>query len=69
VTVEARTAPFAPVPALLAKLGSIARHVEEGTGAGRHHLDLAACEALLADPEVIEWMAAMDAMALLPVKR
>jgi hypothetical protein len=69
MTVEARCAPFEPAPALLAKIGSIARHVEEAIGPGGHHLDLSACEAMLADSEVVEWMAAMDAMALLPVKR
>ncbi len=58
-----------PSLTLLAKLGSIARHVEEATGRSGHALDLVACESLLSDPEVQEWMAAMDAMAMLPVKR
>lgn len=54
---------------LLVKLGSIARHAEEAVSGDGHHFDLAAIESLLADPQVQEWMAAMDTLALLPVRR
>lgn len=58
-----------PTASTLIKLGSIARHVEELFGPGGHALDRAAIEGLLSDPEVREWMAAADALALLPVAR
>lgn len=58
-----------PPASLLVKLGSLARHVEEATSATGHDLDWQAIKALLADPEVQEWMAAMDGAALLPVAR
>jgi hypothetical protein len=51
------------------KLGSIARHVEELVGPAPHVVDKHAIEALLGDPEVVEWMKAADNMALLPVPR
>lgn len=54
---------------LLVKLGSIGRHVEELCGPCPHVVDKHAIEALLGDPEVQEWMAKMDALALLPVPR
>lgn len=54
---------------LAVKLGSIARHAEEAISREGHWLDLAAAENLLGDEEVQEWMAHMDEMALLPVKR
>jgi hypothetical protein len=58
-----------PGASLLMKLGSIARHVEEMLSPGGHYFDRNALETLLSDPEVKEWMAAADALALLPVKR
>lgn len=61
--------PLKPTVSLLIKLGSIARHVEEGSSSKGHHFDALAVEALLSDPEVVEWMRAADKMALLPVKR
>lgn len=54
---------------LLMKLGSIMVHAEEALGPGGHAHDLAALRALLSDPEVVAWREAMDALALLPVKR
>lgn len=51
------------------KLGSIARHAEELLSPEGHAFDRVALEALLSDPEVVEWMAAADAAALLPVRR
>lgn len=58
-----------PPVSLLVKLGSIAVHAEELTQPGAHSLDLAALRGLLNDPEVREWLAAADALALLPIKR
>lgn len=63
------SSPLEPSAGLLCKLGSIARHVEEATGPGGHTFDLEAASSLLTDPEVEEWMTAMDGLALLPVKR
>jgi hypothetical protein len=61
--------PLHPKPSLIVKLGSIARHVEELVGPAPHVVDKHAIEALLGDPEVVEWMKAADNMALLPVPR
>lgn len=61
--------PLHPSASLLCKLGSIARHVEEAHGPGGNALDLSAAYAVAEDPEVADWMAAMDDMALLPVAR
>lgn len=58
-----------PSPALLSRLGSIIVHAEELLSPGGHPVDREAMAALLADPEVAKWLEAMDAMALLPVKR
>ena len=65
----ATTDPLKPSVSLLVKLGSIAVHVQEMLGPGGHHFDKAALDGLNDDPEVKEWVNAMDAMALLPVKR
>lgn len=61
--------PQAPEFALLVKLGSIVRHAEEAMSDGGHEFDAVTIKALLDDPDVIEWMAAMDRLGLLPVKR
>lgn len=63
------TAPLSPSPALLCKLGSIAVHVQEGRSQDGHPFDWTALDTLLADPEVVEWLAAMDGMAMIPKKR
>lgn len=60
---------FAPPVQLLAKLGSIIVHIEEGLGDDWHHFDLTATRSLLADREVQEWLESMRAKALVPVKR
>lgn len=58
-----------PSTALLIKLGSLARHAEELLLPGAHEFDAEAIKSLLADSEVVEWMKAADALALLPVPR
>lgn len=63
------TNPLSPTPTLLCKLGSIIVHVDELHSPGGHGYDKIALEQLLADPEVTEWMKAMDGMAMLPKKR
>lgn len=58
---------------LLAKLGSLVVHIEEFLSLSGHEfkwrLNKTVIEQLLEDPEVREWMAEMDRMALLPKKR
>ena len=61
--------PLEPGLTLLVKLGSIAVHADEGLGSKGHVFDLRALSSILSDPEVVEWLAAMDALALLPVRR
>lgn len=63
------TDPLKPSTSLLCKLGSIARHVEEGDGGSGVVFDMVAAVALLHDPEVKNWMMHMDDLHLLPVKR
>lgn len=63
------TAPLNPTPALLCKLGSIVVHIEEAYSTEGHAFDMSAVSALLHDPEVTEWLDAMDKMAMLPKKR
>jgi hypothetical protein len=58
-----------PSVGLLAKLGSIAAHAEEAAGGKRHHLDLVALKGLFEDPEVVEWLAGMRLLALIPEPR
>lgn len=61
--------PLEPTPAVLVKLGSIARHAEELLSPGGHEFDHNAIEGLLNDSEVREWMDTADRLALLPVMR
>lgn len=61
--------PLRPDPSLLVKLGSIAVHSEEMLSPGRHDFDAQAIKSLLTDSAVKKWVAEMDSMALLPVKR
>jgi hypothetical protein len=57
-------------PALLAKIGSIVGHVEElRSPGGSEQFDGAAIDALLRDPEVVEWLKAMRAIAFVPQPR
>lgn len=61
--------PFKPSVGLLAKLGSIAQHIDEAASPSGHEFDITAARALLADPEVSFWLDQMDRRALLPKKR
>jgi hypothetical protein len=63
------TDPFSPNAALLAKLGSAIVHAEEMLEPLGHGFDKIALQSVIADPEVQEWLDAMRALALLPVKR
>lgn len=58
-----------PSLALLVKLGSIARHVEEAISPDGHPFDVGAARALLGDPELEAWMTAADELQLLPLAR
>ena len=60
---------FAPPIRLLAKLGSIVVHVDEGCGEGGHQFDWSAVGSLIADREVQDWLTAMDSKGLLPKRR
>jgi hypothetical protein len=61
--------PLNPPATLLVKLGSALVHIEELHSAGGHEFDRAAFDAIMADDEVLEWLAEMDKAALLPLKR
>lgn len=61
--------PLKPTVSLIVKLGSIAVHVEEMLSPKGHTFDRAALQTLLDDAEVKDWIAQMNAMAMLPVKR
>jgi hypothetical protein len=61
--------PFKPCVGLLAKLGSIAQHIDEVSGDDGHAFDWVAIRSLLADPDVTSWLDAMDKRGLLPVRR
>jgi hypothetical protein len=60
---------YAPPIALLVKLGSLAVHADEFLSVQGHSFDRDALKALLADREVLAWMAAMDSAGFLPVRR
>ena len=61
--------PMRPTPSLLCKIASLLVHVEEANGPDGHPFDVAAIDALKADPEYREWMAGMGGLGLIPVKR
>lgn len=61
--------PLKPSAQLLIKLGSIAVHAEEFLSSDSHDFDRIALTTGLADPQVQEWIKAMDKMAFLPKKR
>jgi hypothetical protein len=63
------TDPLTPSTVLLCKLGSALVHAEEMTESGFSEFDVASFVSLASDPEVVEWRAAMDRLALLPKKR
>lgn len=54
---------------LLVKLGSIVVHAKELTSPDGHQFDRIAMESLLRDPDVQQWLADMDAAAMLPKMR
>lgn len=58
-----------PGASLLCKLGSIAVHADELLSPLGHQYDRVALEGLLKDPEVVEWIAEMDRLVMLPKKR
>ena len=66
---EPMTDPLTPNAGLLCKLGSIAVHADESMSDEGHAFDKTALEGLIADPEVVEWLAEMDKLALIPKKR
>jgi hypothetical protein len=61
--------PLQPSASLLCKIGSVIVHFDEAASPDGRHLDMDVARRLLADPDVSEWIAAMNSMALLPVKR
>jgi len=61
--------PLKPSPSLLLKVGSIIVHAQELASPGGHPFDGVALEGLLHDPEVVEWLLAMDKAAYLPKMR
>lgn len=58
-----------PSVGLLVKLGSVIVHADEFTSPSGHEFDLHAMKQLLADPEVVAWIAAGTKAAMLPLKR
>lgn len=58
--------PLQPTASVLSKLGSIIVHYKEMLSTDGHAFDRTALEALLNDHEVVAWLGAMDAMAMLP---
>lgn len=61
--------PLKPSTTVLIKLGSIAVHVEEMLSPKGHEFDRHALDTVLNDPEIKEWLKAMDKLAFLPLKR
>lgn len=58
-----------PSASLLIKIGSAVIHAEEFLSPTGHPFDKNVFDGLLRDPEVAEWIKAMDELALLPKKR
>ena len=58
-----------PSMALLCKLGSIVIHAEEGLSSKGHHFDITELKTRVGDPEVRDWLRAMDDLALIPKRR
>ncbi len=61
--------PLQPSAQLLCKLGSIVVHADEMTSPTAHEFDVSAMKGLFEDQEVKDWIAAMDAMGMVPKKR
>jgi hypothetical protein len=58
-----------PPPSLLAKVGSIVAHVQEGSGEDGHPFDWEAARALIRDPDVQAWLKGMRKIMLIPEPR
>jgi hypothetical protein len=67
--VRKEPAQLKPSLSLLVKLGSIAVHADELLSLEAHEFDRIALEQLVNDTEVRQWVASMERLALLPVKR
>jgi hypothetical protein len=61
--------PLEPSAQLLIKLGSIIVHADELMSPDGHPFDKIAFEELMRDPQVVAWIAEMNSLALLPLKR
>lgn len=61
--------PLNPSVALLCKLGSVIVHADELLSPHGHHFDREALRAVLADPDVADWLRGMGDLALIPLKR
>jgi hypothetical protein len=59
--------PLNPDVRTLAKLGSIIGHVDELLSTQGHIFDHAAIVALVAEPDVQQWLEAMRKLALIPI--
>lgn len=64
-----RAFPLQAPTVTMVKLGSIAVHAEEFLSPTGHGFDKIALQQLLDDPDVKDWLFAMDKLALLPRKR
>ena len=58
-----------PPTTVLVALGSLAVHIEEFLSPTGHPHDRIAIESILSQADVREWLAEMERMAFLPVKR
>lgn len=60
-----------PIPSLkvLIILGNLAVHIDEYLSPTGHPVDEVVIRDLLQDPELVEWLAKMSDLTLLPVKR
>ena len=61
--------PMKPSATLLCKLGSAVVHADEYLSPACHDFDRIALQAVLDDPEVKEWLAQMQKLAMIPRKR
>ena len=68
-SVRATVDTFNPPLGLLRKIGSIVVHADELTGTRGHQFDSVAIRSLLAERDVQDWLAGMEAAGLIPVKR
>lgn len=61
--------PLNPPATVLAKVGSVVRHLQEAMGDTGMALDVAVAERLLEDPELEAWLEEMDKLGLIPAMR